>query len=122
MQKINNIKKTVVITSIVAGSLIAPALLRSETQLSMQQQKPQTTEKSLKSDQKTMQNLIREDIALEKSVLRVTTENKKLMNEIAILNRKDDKYSNPDIGVFITGGVLFLTAASISLISFLKRW
>jgi hypothetical protein len=122
MQKINNIKKTVVITSIVAGSLIAPALLRSETQLSMQSQKPQTTEKSLKSDQKTMQNLIREDIALEKSVLRVTTENKKLMNEIAILNRKDDKYGNLDIGVFITGGLLFLTAASISLISFLSRW
>ena len=66
MQKINNIKKTVAITSIVAGSLIAPALLRSETQLSMQQQKPQTTEKSLKSDQKTMQNLIREDITLKK--------------------------------------------------------
>ena len=88
----------------------------------MQQQKPQTTEKSLKSDQKTMQNLIREDIALEKSVLRVTTENKKLMNEIAILNRKDDKYGNLDIGVFITGGLLFLTAASISLISFLSRW
>ena len=121
MQKINNIKKTVAITSIVVGSLLAPSLLRSETPLSVQPQQLQAIEKSLKSDQKTMQNLIRKDNALKKSVLLITTENKKLTNEINILNRKENN-NNSDIGAFILGGIVFLTASSISLIGFLRKW
>ena len=98
MVKMNDVKKTIAVTSIVAGSFLSLSLLRSETSLPV----PQKAESSI-INQKIIHELIRKDAELETKLSLSTTENKKLTKKLNDINHIYKSELHPSTGAVIFG-------------------
>ena len=99
MVKMNDVKKTIAVTSIVAGSFLSLSLLRSETSLPV----PKTTKSSINTNQKIIHELIRKDAELEKKLSLSITENKKLIKKLNDINHIYKSELHPSTGAVIFG-------------------